>query len=106
MKVDVSYHGFQAGLRRRSCWPAMRTLMQAHHDITGKPAATRAATATTTDVRFFHLYGNVPATCYGPRGANIHGVDEWVSIDSMQQVTAVLALFIARWCGVQRVEDR
>ncbi|MFO1296382.1 MAG: M20/M25/M40 family metallo-hydrolase [Rubrivivax sp.] len=87
------------------CQPAMRTLMQAHHDITGKPAATRAATATT-DVRFFHLYGNVPATCYGPRGANIHGVDEWVSIDSMQQVTAVLALFIARWCGVQRVEDR
>ena len=106
VKVDVSYHGFQAeGCVVDLQQPAMQALMQAHHDITGRPAATRAATATT-DVRFFHLYGNIPATCYGPRGANIHGVDEWVSIDSMQQVTAVLALFIARWCGVQRIEAR
>ncbi|MBL8288300.1 MAG: ArgE/DapE family deacylase [Rubrivivax sp.] len=107
VKVDVSYQGFQAeGCVVDLQQPAMRTLMQAHHDITGRPAATRAATATT-DVRFFHLYGDIPATCYGPRGANIHGVDEWVSIDSMQQVTAVLALFIARWCGVvQRTARR
>jgi acetylornithine deacetylase len=100
--VDVSYHGFQAeGLVVDLQQPAMQTLMQAHHDITGHPAQARASTATT-DVRFFHLYGNIPSTCYGPRGANIHGVDEWVSIASMQQVTAVLALFMARWCGVQR----
>jgi acetylornithine deacetylase len=100
--VDVSYHGFQAeGLVVDLQQPAMQTLMQAHHDITGQPARARASTATT-DVRFFHLYGNIPSTCYGPRGANIHGVDEWVSIESMQQVTAVLALFMARWCGVQR----
>ncbi len=104
VKVDVSYHGFQAeGCVVDLQQPAMLALMQAHHDITGRPAATRAATATT-DVRFFHLYGQIPATCYGPRGANIHGVDEWVSIESMLQVTAVLALFIARWCGVHRVD--
>ncbi|MCW5633702.1 MAG: ArgE/DapE family deacylase [Rubrivivax sp.] len=103
VQVDVSYHGFQAeGLEVDLEQPALRTLMQAHRDITGREVATRAATATT-DVRFFHLYGHIPATCYGPRGANIHGIDEWVSIDSLQQVTAVLALFIARWCGVQRL---
>jgi len=102
VKVDIGYHGFQAeGCVVDLQQPAMRSLMQAHHDITGRPAVPRALTATT-DVRFFHLYGQIPATCYGPRGANIHGIDEWVSIDSMQQVTAVLALFIARWCGVQR----
>jgi acetylornithine deacetylase len=83
--------------------PAMRSLMQAHHDITGQPCGTRASTATT-DVRFFHLYGHIPATCYGPRGANIHGVDEWVSMSSLQQVTAVLALYIARWCGLERID--
>lgn len=101
VKVEVSYHGFQAeGLVVDLQQPALQALMQAHHDITGRPAATRAATATT-DVRFFHLYGQIPSTCYGPRGANIHGVDEWVSIDSLQQVTAVLALYMARWCGLE-----
>jgi acetylornithine deacetylase len=104
VKVEVSYHGFQAeGLVVDLQQPALQALMQAHRDITGRPATARASTATT-DVRFFHLYGQIPCTCYGPRGANIHGVDEWVSIESMLQVTAVLALFIARWCGVQRVE--
>jgi acetylornithine deacetylase len=102
VKVDVSYHGFQAeGLVVDLQQPALQTLMQAHHDITGQTCGTRATTATT-DVRFFHLYGNIPSTCYGPRGANIHGVDEWVSLDSLQQVTAVLALTIARWCGLER----
>ena len=100
VKVDIAYQGFQAeGLVVDLQQPVMQQLMQAHADITGQPCGTRASTATT-DVRFFHLYGQIPSTCYGPRGANIHGVDEWVSIDSLQQVTAVLALFIARWCGL------
>jgi acetylornithine deacetylase len=103
VKVEVSYHGFQAeGLVVDLQQPALQALMQAHHDITGLACETRATTATT-DVRFFHLYGNIPSTCYGPRGANIHGVDEWVSIASLQQVTAVLALYIARWCGLEPV---
>ena len=103
VKVEVSYHGFQAeGLVVDLQQPALQALMQAHHDITGQVCETRATTATT-DVRFFHLYGNIPSTCYGPRGANIHGVDEWVSISSLQQVTAVLALYIARWCGLEAV---
>lgn len=99
--LDISYHGFQAeGLVVDLQQPALQTLMQAHHDVTGQAAGTRASTATT-DVRFFHLYGHIPSTCYGPRGANIHGVDEWVSISSLQQVTTVLALTIARWCGLE-----
>ena len=101
--VEVSYHGFQAqGLVVDLQQPALRALMQAHEDIAGNPCATRASTATT-DVRFFHLYGHIPCTCYGPAGERIHGIDEWVSLASLHQVTAVLALFIARWCGVNRL---
>jgi acetylornithine deacetylase len=104
LQLEISYQGFQAeGLVVDLEQPAMRSLMQAHQDITGQPCGTRASTATT-DVRFFHLYGHIPATCYGPRGANIHGVDEWVSLSSLQQVTAVLALFVARWCGLERID--
>jgi acetylornithine deacetylase len=103
VSLDISYHGFQAeGLVVDLEQPAMQALMQAHHDITGSLPDARALTATT-DVRFFHLYGHIPCTCYGPRGERIHGIDEWVSLRSLHEVTAVLALFIARWCGVNRL---
>ncbi len=104
VSYEVSYAGFQAeGLIVDMKQPSMQQLLQCHQDIVGQPATLRASTATT-DVRFFHLYGKIPSTCYGPQGANIHGIDEWVSIASMQEVTAVLALFIARWCGLNRIE--
>jgi acetylornithine deacetylase len=103
VRVDVTYQGFQAeGCVVDLQVPAMQQLMQCHRDIAGEQAQTIASTATT-DVRFFHLYGRIPATCYGPYGENIHGIDEWVSIASLQRVTAVLALFIARWCGLNRL---
>ncbi|MGE0800208.1 MAG: hypothetical protein AB7G13_11950 [Lautropia sp.] len=50
-----------------------------------------------------NLYGDIPATRYGPTGASIHGVDEWVSIDSMMQTAVVLPVFIGRWCGLNRI---
>jgi acetylornithine deacetylase len=66
VKVEISYHGFQAeGLVVDLQQPAMRSLMQAHHDITGQPCGTRASTATT-DVRFFHLYGQHPVHLLRP----------------------------------------
>ena len=102
VRYDISYQGFQAqGLVVDTTQPVIGQLMQCHHDIAGAEAPMFASTATT-DVRFFHLYGNIPSTCYGPHGADIHGIDEWVSISSLQRVTAVLALFIARWCGLNR----
>ncbi|PTC00315.1 acetylornithine deacetylase, partial [Thalassospira xiamenensis] len=50
-------------------------------------------------------YGNIPATCYGPKAERIHGIDERVSISSMMEVTEVLALFIADWCGVTKRDN-
>ncbi|MFN9391338.1 MAG: ArgE/DapE family deacylase, partial [Betaproteobacteria bacterium] len=57
----------------------------------------------TTDARVFNLYGDTPATCYGPEATRIHGIDESVSIDSMTDVTCVLALFLAGWCGTEKI---
>ncbi|MBL0148592.1 MAG: ArgE/DapE family deacylase [Ideonella sp.] len=103
LRYEVVYNGFQAeGLVVDLQQPVITELSRAHQDITGAPVQHQAFTGTT-DVKFFHLYGNIPATCYGPAGGDIHGIDEWVSIASMQQVTAVLALFIARWCGLNRL---
>ncbi len=48
-------------------------------------------------------YFNMPAISFGPNGGNIHGVDEYVDIDSVLDCTKVLAAFIMDWCGVQTV---
>jgi acetylornithine deacetylase len=103
LKYSISYQGFQAqGVVIDTQQPAIQQLLQAHRDIAGAEAPLVASPATT-DVRFFHLYGHIPSTCYGPNGSDIHGIDEWVSLSSMQRVTAVLALYIARWCGLNRL---
>jgi acetylornithine deacetylase len=61
------------------------------------------ASTATTDVRVFNLYGDTPATCYGPESSHIHGIDESVCLESTRRVTQVLALFMARWCGTEKI---
>ena len=98
---EVSYVGFQAeGCVVDEDGDMMRTLADVHRRVTGQDAVFRATTATT-DARFFNLYGDIPATCYGPEADSIHGIDESVSLASVYQVTQVLALFMAEWCGLE-----
>jgi acetylornithine deacetylase len=40
---------------------------------------------------------------YGPRARLIHSYDEAVDLDSVRRVTQTLALFVARWCGLEPV---
>ena len=102
VRYRITYQGFQAeGVEVDLQQPALQLLMQCHRDLLQADCQSFALPATT-DVKFFHLYGRIPSTCYGPAGADIHGIDEWVSLASLQRVTAVYALFIARWCGLQR----
>ncbi|HYD68051.1 ArgE/DapE family deacylase [Azospirillum sp.] len=99
--VRVEFRGFQSeGCTIDPDEPVMAALARAHEAVRGEPARTLAATCTT-DVRSFVLYGNTPATCYGPKAERIHGIDERVSLDSVADVTAVLALFMAEWCGLE-----
>jgi acetylornithine deacetylase len=103
----IEYRVHYAGFQSEGCvvdleHPAVHVLAESHQRV----ADTRPgffASAATTDVRTFQLYGSIPATCYGPEARNIHGIDESVSIESMNRVSAVLALFMARWCGVERI---
>ncbi len=100
VQYNITYEGFQAeGLVVDTEQPIIQTLAASHRDILGEDPTFSPFTGTT-DVKFFHLYGDIPSSCYGPVGADIHGIDEWVSIASMQQVAAEYALLIARWCGL------
>jgi acetylornithine deacetylase len=98
----VSYAGLQAEpLLVDTGHPMIGTLSAAHERVFGS-APRLLASSATTDARFFNLYGSTPATCYGPEAADIHGIDESVSLASTLEVSKVLALFIARWCGLER----
>ena len=101
-EARIEYRGFQAeGCVMDEGGDLMTSLADAHRRITNAPIEMMASTATT-DCRFFELYGNTPATCYGPQGSDYHGIDEWVSIDSMMEVVQVLAVFMASWCGLEK----
>ena len=88
VRYELIYEGFQAeGMLVDMNQPMIDTLKACHHEVAGGQMALIASTATT-DARFFQLYGGIPATCYGPQSGNTHGIDEWVSIDSMMEVSA------------------
>lgn len=48
-------------------------------------------------------YFNMPAISFGPNGGNVHGVNEYVDIESLLDCTRVLAAFIMDWCGLKTV---
>ena len=102
VRYDIRYAGLQAEpLIVDVAHPMIEALQIAHERVLhGRPKL--MASSATTDARFFNLYGSTPATCYGPEASTIHGIDESVSLSSTLDVAKVLALFMARWCGVEK----
>jgi acetylornithine deacetylase len=104
LKHSVTYNGFQA---EGASFPTpesdfFQALASVHQEVMQQPPKFGALTCTT-DARFFQLYHGMPSTCYGPESTSIHGIDESVSLESMNNVARVLALFLARWCKLERV---
>ena len=91
--AEVEFRGFRArGYAFDAASPFVRLLGDCHEEVRGgrpRPDPSRA----TTDLRFFEGQ----AVCYGPTGENLHGVDEWVDLQSVADVAAVIALLIHRW---------
>lgn len=101
-RATVEFKGFMAdGCTFPADQPIAQLVERLHDEQTGTSLRHYAATGLT-DARFYRLYQDTQATCYGPDSDNIHGIDESVGLDSLHQVTRVLALTIAEWCGVER----
>ncbi len=101
-KAQVEFKGFMAdGCTFPPDQDISRLVAATHADLTGERLRHYAATGLT-DARFYRLYQDTQATCYGPDSDNIHGIDESVGLDSLRQVTRVIGLTIAAWCGVER----
>lgn len=81
---------------------AENVLRNAHKHASGKELTNQTSTAYI-DARVHSLYDKVPALVYGPISGDVHGFDEWVSIESLKRVTVAIALFIAEWCGLEQI---
>jgi acetylornithine deacetylase len=95
----IEYYGFRAeGSTIDKESELVQALGRAHKRLTGEEMQSSSGTGLT-DMRYFNLYAKTPATCYGPRGDNIHNADEYVELSSILTGTKTLALFMLDWCG-------
>lgn len=105
---DVTWNGFQAEgyVLGNDADPGLEAMRRSHAAVFGEGTELEERKMTAlTDTRFYGLYYDIPAFCYGPRAENIHGFDERVNLSSVKQTTEVLALFIADWCGLNPLQD-
>lgn len=96
--IQNEQHPFVQGFAQ--CVKAVREEMRRTskvHRILDEPLPVPMGLTAGLDTRFAGLYG-VPAFAWGPKGANLHGADEYVELDSVIEVARNLALFAYRWC--------
>ena len=97
---EVSFFGFRGeGAVYDPDSAIARAVAGNHRLVAGAPPAVGVSTATD-DRRLFQLHYDIPAVCYGPAGGQLHGVDEWVDLESVRTCTRVLAGAVLDWCGV------
>ncbi len=102
---EVVFNGFYAeGYVLEPGSDAEAVLGRAHEAAFGRKLES-FVTAGYLDTRVYALYDRIPALCYGPISQNIHGVDERVSLRSLQGITETMALFVAEWCGLEPIES-
>ncbi|MEM8754722.1 MAG: ArgE/DapE family deacylase [Pseudomonadota bacterium] len=100
---EVEWNGFFAeGYVLEEGSEAELTLGRAHARAYGASLET-LVTPGYLDGRVFVLYDDTPCLVYGPYSENIHGFDERVSLSSVKRVTGSVALFVAEWCGVEKI---
>ena len=94
----VSYYGFGSGGSAVDVeHPLVRGLDAWHQRLTGAPLAYVSGTGIN-DMRYFNLAG-VPCGCYGAKGANAHGANEWLDLASLAPTMKVIAAAVLDWCG-------
>jgi acetylornithine deacetylase len=97
----VTFNGFFAeGYRLDPGSDAELVLARAHQKVMGAPLESRLATAYL-DARVYALYNHIPVLNYGAIAEDYHACDERVNLASLERTTAVIAQFIAEWCGVE-----
>lgn len=75
--------------------PFVKIFLENAEEVMGHKVNT-VGRASGNDARFTQYYGK-QGLCFGPIGENMHGPDECVHLDSVVEVTNVLANYIIKW---------
>jgi acetylornithine deacetylase len=96
----VSWKGFQSpGSVIAPEEPLVQLLSSLYHQEYGEQLQPHSGTGTN-DMRFFNVYANMPALCYGMSGHGAHEADEWLDLDSLMPTARIIGGLILEWCGV------
>jgi acetylornithine deacetylase len=94
----IEWMGWQAEPSEQNIGhPLVQTVEKYAKEVTGKSVTFYGGHAGLDTRHFIAHY--IPAITYGPRGENYHSVDEYVEVNSVVDVTKVLALTLLDWCG-------
>ena len=101
--AKLTFHGFMADGYVLEPGSDIEAAMGTAHEAIFGEAVTSTISSAVTDARFFGLYQDTPSIVYGATCGLPHGIDEYVDLESLKQVTRVYALFIADWCGLEAI---
>lgn len=100
---SLTWIGFQAdGHVFAPGTDAEALLGELHESVMGTSLEPISMTATS-DTRFYDLYYAIPTLCYGANAVGMHSPNEGVDLASLKKTTEIIALFVARWCGLLRI---
>jgi acetylornithine deacetylase len=95
-EAELRFVGFRAeGYRIPLDDPFAAAVARAHRSAHDRET-TGSSGSATNDARFYARRG-IPAVCYGPRGRNLHAVDEAVEVASIVAGARTLTRLIPHW---------
>ena len=78
--------------------PGVRGAVEAFQSVTGAAPVVGGA-PFSCDLGVYGDPGGMPCLILGPRGDNLHAPDEWVLLEDVYTLTAILADLAVRWSG-------
>ena len=100
---ELEWSGFLSeGYELKDSADAEAAFARAYGPVYGGAVEDLVFTALT-DTRFYGLNYGIPSLCFGASGAAMHGFNEYVDLASLRKSTKTMALFIAEWCGVEKL---
>jgi acetylornithine deacetylase len=97
---ELSWIGFRAEGHVFAPGTDAEAVLGRCHDLVFSRELAEFCMTATSDTRNYDLYYDIPTLCYGGIGEGLHAPNECADLESMKQTTRVIALFIARWCGL------